>query len=89
MASLSIVSNSKLEDKKYKPTVIKFKQRDAVSPASISLKALGLTIMQACIFFQNFNQFLPVAGFSSVHSVQSKKSNINLCNINIKCIHFY
>ena len=88
MAGLSVVSNSKLEDKNYKPTVLKFKQRDAISPASISLKSLGLTIMQACIFFQKFNQFSPVAVFSIVDFVQSKKANIILCAINLKCTHF-
>ena len=50
MDSLSVAENSKLEDKKYKAVVIKFKERDAVTPASVSLKAVNLMIMKACGF---------------------------------------
>ena len=48
MDSLSVEENSKLEDKNYKAVVIKFKERDAVTPASVSLKAVNLMIMKAC-----------------------------------------
>ena len=48
MDSLSVEENSKLEDKKYKLVVIKFKERDAVTPVSVSLKAVNLMIMKVC-----------------------------------------
>ena len=60
MDSLSVEENSKLVDKKYKTVVIKFKERDAVTPASVSLKAVNLMIMKACALHLYFWQFIPL-----------------------------
>ena len=60
MDSLSIEQKSKLEDKKYKPVVIKFKERDAVTPVSVSLKAVNLMIMKACALHLYFWRFIPL-----------------------------
>ena len=57
MDSLSVEENSKLEDKKYKTVVIKFKEQDAVTPASVSLKSVNLMIMKVCALHLYFWQF--------------------------------
>ena len=73
MDSLSVEENSKLEDKKYKPVVIKFKERDAVTPVSVSLKAVNLMIMKACALHLFFWQFSFLITDTILLCVQSRK----------------
>ena len=73
MDSLSIEENSKLEDKKYKPVVIKFKEQDAVTPASISLKAVNRMIMKACALHSFLWQFLFLVIDTILLCIQSRK----------------
>ena len=87
MDSLSIEENSKLEDKKYKAVVIKFKERDAVTPVSVSLKSVNLMIMKACALHLYFWQFSFLITDTILLCVQSRKFPVKVLAYFYSCMY--
>ena len=60
-------------DKQYKPTMVKFNQKEAVDNDSESMKEAGLMVMQV----GGFTSFLPIfIAFSEQPSVPSWKTSV-------------
>ena len=87
MDSLSIEENSKLEDKKYKTVVIKFKERDAVTPASVSLKSVNLMIMKVCALHLYFWRFSFLVTDTILLCVQSRKFPVKVLAYFYSCMY--
>ena len=87
MDSLSVEQNSKLEDKKYKTVVIKFKERDAVTPVSVSLKSVNLMIMKVCALHLYFWQFSFLVTDTILLCVQSRKFPVKVLAYFYSCMY--
>ena len=87
MDSLSIEENYKLEDKKYKAVVIKFKEQDAVTPASVSLTAVNLMIMKACALHLYFWRFSFLITDTILLCVQRRKFPVKVLAYFCSCMY--